>query len=142
MLDIWEYEKLPLRSKRFYWPGYEQEIETYIRECEQCQRRNPPNPRRIAPLGTINTTEPFEKIFEKISWDIMDPLPTSEQGTRYIVVVTDLFSKWVEAFAIKDTTSSTHAIVLVDEVISCYGAPTCIHSDQGANLCSEVIQTL
>ena len=125
-------------KERFYWPGYEQDIETYIRECEQCQRRNPPNPRPIAPLGTIKTTEPFEKI----SWDIMGPLPISEQGNRYIVVVTDLFSKWVEAFAIRDTTSSTLATVLVDEVISRYGAPTCIHSDQGANLCSEVIQTM
>ena len=28
-------------KERFYWPGYEQGIETYIRECEQCQRRNP-----------------------------------------------------------------------------------------------------
>ena len=125
-------------KERFYWPGYEQDIETYIRECEQCQRRNPPNPRPIAPLGTIKTTEPFEKI----SWDIMGPLPTSEQGNKYIVVVTDLFSKWVEAFAIRDTTSTTLATVLVDEVISRYGVPTCIHSDQGANLCSEVIQTM
>ena len=124
--------------ERFYWRGYKQDIETYIRECEQCQRRNPPNPRPIAPLGTIKTTEPFEKI----SWDIMGPLPTSEQGNKYIVVVTDLFSKWVEAFAIRDTTSTTLATVLVDEVISCSGVPACIHSDQGANLCSEVIQTM
>ena len=54
--------------ERFYWPGYEQDIEAYIRESEQCQRRNPPNPRPIAPLGTIKTTEPFEKIYPGISW--------------------------------------------------------------------------
>ena len=67
---------------------------------------------------------------------------TSEHGNRYIVVVTDLFSKWVEAFAIRDTTSTTLVTVLVDEVISRYGVPACIHSDQGTNLCSEVIQTI
>ena len=105
-------------KERFYWPGYEQGIETYIRKCEQCQRRNPPNPRPIAPLGTIKTP------FEKISWDIMGPFPTSEQGNKYIFVVTDLFSKWVEA---RDTTSTTLATVLVNEVISRYSVPTCIH---------------
>ena len=48
----------------------------------------------------------------------------------------------MEAFAIRDTTSTTLATVLVDEVISRYGVPACIHSDQGANICSEVIQTM
>ena len=41
-----------------------------------------------------------------------------------------------------NTLSITLATVLVDEVICRYGVPTYIHSDQGANLCSEVIQTL
>jgi hypothetical protein len=30
---------------RYYWPGYESDIERWVHECEECQRRNPP-PRR------------------------------------------------------------------------------------------------
>ena len=125
-------------KERFYWPGYEDDIEKYVQECQQCQRRNPPNPKPVAPLGTVKATEPFEKV----SWDIMGPLPTSEQGNKYVLVVTDLFTKWVEAFAIRDTTSITLATVLVDKVVCRYGVPACIHSDQGANLCSDVIKTM
>lgn len=55
-------------------------------------------------------------------------------------MVTDVFTKWVEAFAIRNTVATTLARVLVDEVICRYGVPKSIHSDQGANLCSEVIQ--
>ena len=125
-------------GERFYWLGYEHDIETCVRECVHYQKCNPPNPQSIAPLGTLTATEPFEKI----SWDIMGPLPVSDQGNKYILVVTDIFTKWVEAFALRDTTSITLATTLVDQVISRYGVPAYIHSDQGANLCSEVIKTM
>ena len=54
--------------------------------------------------------------------------------------MTDVFSKWVEAFAIRNTVATTLARVLVDEVICRYGVLKSIHSDQGANLCGEVVQ--
>ena len=123
---------------RFYWPGYERDVESWIKECEQCQKRKPPQPNPPAPLGTLQATAPFEIL----SWDIMGPLPISSQGNKYILVVTDIFTKWVEAFALKDTTANTLATVLLDEIICRYGAPCTLHSDQGANLCSSVIQCL
>ena len=98
---------------QFYWPGYEQDIQTWISSCQQCQRRNPPLPGPRAPLGTIKTNHPFKKL----SWDIMGPLPTSSKGYQYILVVTDLFSKWVEAFQLRATDSETLAKILVDEVM-------------------------
>ena len=73
-------------KSRFYWPGYEKDVECWVKQCEQCQKRNPPQPNPIAPLGTIKTTRPFERL----SWDIMGPLPTSTKGNKYILVITDL----------------------------------------------------
>ena len=58
---------------RFYWPGYERDVESWVKECEQCQRRNPPQPNPPAPLGTIQATTPFEVL----SWNKMGPLPVS-----------------------------------------------------------------
>ena len=122
-------------KERFYWPGYEQDIEKWIRDCELCQRRNPPHPSPRAPLETIRVQRPFQRV----SWDLMGPLPTSENGNKFILTVTDLFTKWVEAFPLKETTSPTLAATLVDNVICRYGVPENLHSDQGPNLCSEVI---
>ena len=55
------------------------------------------------------------------------------------MVITDLFSKWVEAFPLRVTDSETLARVLVDEIVCRYGVPT---SDQGSNLNGEVITSL
>ena len=64
---------------RFYWPGYEADVEKWIKCCDQCQKRNPPQPSVPAPLGTIQATRPFERI----SWDIMGPLPVTPCGNQY-----------------------------------------------------------
>ena len=122
----------------YYWPGYGGDVAKWIQECRECQRRKPPHQAQKAPLNTIQSTSPFEKL----SWDIMGPLPQSSRGNRYIVVITDLFSKWVEAFPIKSTDSETLAQVLVDEVICRYGVPSYLHSDQGANLTSNFMISL
>ena len=72
----------------------------------------------------------------------MGPLPTSSKGKKYILVVTDIFSKWVEAFTLKSTDTETLATVLVNEIVCRYGVPSGLHSDQGANLTSQVISSL
>ena len=124
--------------QRFYWPGYEADVEHWVRDCELCQKRNQPQPLPRAPLGTIRASYPFEKI----SWDIMGPLPVTNKGNKYILVVTDVFSKWVEAFPLQVTDGFTLTSTLMDEVICRYGVPTQLHSDQGSNLNAEVNQKL
>ena len=61
---------LDVIKSRFYWAGYEADVENWIKQCSECQRCKGPWPALSAPLGTITVTYPFEKI----SWDIMGPL--------------------------------------------------------------------
>ena len=122
-------------KQRYYWPGYKGDIQKWIAECASCQQRNAPQP---AVQGTITAKHPFDII----SWDIMGPLPLTTQGNKYVLVVTNLFSKWIEAFLLKTTNSETLAKVLIDEVIFRYGMPSSLHSDQGANLTSNLISSL
>eukprot|EP00731_Ephydatia_muelleri_P024409 Em0016g680a len=123
---------------RFYWPGYESDVERWVRECETCQKRNNPQTLPQAPLGSISASHPFQKI----TWDIMGPLPVIRKGNKYILVVTDVFSKWVKAFPLQVTDGLTLTSILMDEVICRYGVPQQLHSDQGSNLNAEVNQRL
>ena len=36
---------------RYYWPGYEQDTVQWVKQCEQCQKSNPPQPNPVAPCS-------------------------------------------------------------------------------------------
>eukprot|EP00731_Ephydatia_muelleri_P012602 Em0006g1496a len=82
------------------------------------------------------------KTLEKAFMGYNGPITCYVLWNKYILVVTDLFSKWVEAFPLAVTDSITLARILTDEVICQYGVPESLHSDQGANFVSEVMQSL
>ena len=124
-------------KERFYWPIYV-DVECLFHECVQCQRRNPPNPKPQAPFETIRANHPFQIV----TWDIMGPLPTSDTGFKYILVITDVFTKWVEAFPLRTTGAEILATIFVNEGVSRFGVPSQLHSDQGANFCGEIINAM
>ena len=71
--------------------------------------------------------------FERLGTDIIGPLPKSNSGNRYIVVVTDYFTKWLESFAVESIEAKIVANVLVREFITRFGTCLELHSDQGSN---------
>ena len=70
---------------------------------------------------------------DRLSTDILGPFPESTQGNKYVLAVTDYFTKWVEIFAILDQSAVTCAGVILNEVITRFGCPYDVHSDQGHN---------
>ena len=54
-------------------------MENYVRTWPSCQKHNPPQPAvSKAHMGTITAHYPFERI----SWDIMGPLPASPKRAQ------------------------------------------------------------
>ena len=80
--------------------------------------------------------------FQVIAMDIMGSLPCSNLGNKYVLVVGDYFSKWTEAYPMLDMEASTVAKLLVDQFICRFGTPEQIHTDQGRNFESRLIQEL
>lgn len=79
---------------------------------------------------------------EKIAVDLMGPMNETERFNRYILVVQDYFTKWVEAYPLPNDQAVTVAEVIVGEWVCCYGAPLTLHSDQCTNFESEVFKTM
>ena len=74
-----------------------------------------------------------------VAMDILGPLPESEAGNSYILVVTDYFTRWTEAYAIPNQEAITVAKKLTDEFFFRFSPPEQLHSDQGQNFESAVI---
>ena len=76
---------------------------------------------------------------ERIAMDILGPLPTSDSGNKYILIVSDYFTRWVEAYPIPDQEAHTIADVLTKQFICRFGVPLLIHTDQGRNFESKLM---
>ena len=67
---------------------------------------------RHHPLGNIPTGHRWDRIAMDIL-DVCDPTP---EGFRYILVIADYFSKWTEAFPMKNKCADTVADILVEKL--------------------------
>ena len=125
-------------KERFFWPGSTKDVKDWCRECDLCASRERPTRQPRAPLRTYNVGSPLERV----ALDVLGPLPVSDRGNKYILVVGDYFSKWTEAYAIPNQEATTVARVLVEEFVARFGIPRQIHSDQGRNFESKVFQEM
>ena len=77
---------------------------------------------------------------ERVAMDLMGPLPVTEDGNKWIMVVADYNSRWMEAYALPNAKAETVAAKFVSEFICRFGAPNELHTDQGTNFESEVFR--
>jgi len=130
-------KKTLLRTKnRFFWPKMAVQIKDFVRSCPVCAQTKLNSQHGKAPLQPIEVNEPF------VFWamDYMGPLPETARGNKHLLVVMDHFTKWCEVFPTQNQRASTVADILVNRVFSRFGPPTIIHSDQGRNFESNLMQ--
>ncbi len=83
---------------KFYWPRLAKDVEQYVKTCPICQQVSTPRFQNKAEMIPILQTRPFELVTS----DIMGPLrPASKSGNRYILILSDHFTKCVEIFPLK-----------------------------------------
>ena len=74
--------------------------------------------------------------------DILTELPETESGNKHIILFTDYYTKWVEAFAIPDRTATTVAVKLIQGILCRHGAPEKIISDRDSSFISDVFREI
>ena len=127
------YEKA---RSRFYWPKMRGSVRDWARECLECAKQKAPSKTPVAPLKQ----QIFGVPLERVAIDITGPFPVSTAGNRYIIVITDYFTKWTEAYPVASVNAEVVADVLVNQFISRFGTPRLLHSDQGRQFESELFQ--
>ena len=95
-----------------YWPYIHRDIETYCKTCHSCESRRNPTPRNKAPMQIANSSHPFQRVFADIT-----ELPVTSKHNRYILVVMDQFTKYVNLYALPDQTAQSVAKCIFDKYI-------------------------
>ena len=119
-----------------YWPGMETDVQKFVSSCERCPLAKPARDCNKAPLQPIFTSFPME------TWgmDIVGPLSYTSSGKRYILVATDLFSRWVETVPLADQSAKSVARAFIEAVVLRHGIPQALLTDQGTNFESQLMK--
>jgi transposase InsO family protein len=127
---------ITLLRDRFFWPKMGLDLANRISHCQRCLRRKTSVKIR-APMENIETTQPLELV----CMDYLS-LETSLGGYKYILVITDHFTKYAQAVPTRDMTAKTTAEAFLNNFVVHYGFPQRLHSDQGAQFEGKLIKEL
>ena len=89
----------------------------------------------MMPLTPILEVE----IFDLWGIDFMGPFPLS-YGNQYILVAVDYISKWAEAIPTRINDNQVFIMFLRENIISRFGAPRAIISDNGSHFCNRALK--
>ncbi|KAK3017710.1 hypothetical protein RJ639_003303 [Escallonia herrerae] len=80
----------------YYWLTMHRDALDYTRKCDACQRFSPIPRQSPSPLSSLSNPIPF------VMWgmDIMGPFPRATAQRRFVIMVIDYFTKWIEAEAL------------------------------------------
>ncbi|KAG7579116.1 Integrase catalytic core [Arabidopsis thaliana x Arabidopsis arenosa] len=117
----------------YFWPTIISDCIDYAKRCKKYQMHVPLIHQPSEFLSSISAPYPFMRW----SMDIVGPMHRSTRGVQYLLVLTDYFSKWIEAEAyinIKDYVVKTF---LWKHIICHYGVPYDIVTDNGPQFISN-----
>ncbi|CAM4850035.1 unnamed protein product [Rotaria magnacalcarata] len=123
-------------STRVYWASMWKDIYNYVAACQECQRFKYNNRPMATPMQLHEVLEPWHTI----GIDLMGPFPTTSRQKKSLLVIVDYFTRWIELFPMRTTTSTNIAQILINEVFSRYGLPKYILSDNGPQFVSNIFE--
>jgi len=125
-----------LRRLGYYWPKMIPDAVTYAKWCHACQVHGGFIHQAPAYLRSTTSTWPFEM------WAmvVVGPISPSSKGYRFILAITDYFSKWAEAIPLREVKVSDVVKFVKHHVIYRFSVPWRIVHDNGPQFVSQAFQ--
>ena len=81
-------------QSRYYWPGLTSAVHRLVARCHVCGSKKTWGKKRRSPLKQYMVGAPMERI----AIDILGPFPETARKNKFILVVSDYFTKWTESY--------------------------------------------
>ncbi|XP_033218334.1 uncharacterized protein LOC117173800 [Belonocnema kinseyi] len=123
---LWEYHDAPLSGHPgadvtiraiqtfFFWPGMNREIHRYVSGSHICICSKPMRAR----IPDTQSPRIDRRAWETVAVNLMGPYPRTRYGNHFILVVTDLFTRWVEAFPLRASDAPRLTIILEEDIFA------------------------
>ena len=123
----------------YYWPNMDKDVIEFIESCHRCQM----NKHRRFPIQALLKPLPqCSNINQRVHADLFGPLKTSGNNKKYILCMTDAFSKYVELVPLPDKEAATVAQAMFYKWLCRFGAPLIITTDGGKEFTAKVTKEL
>lgn len=119
------------------WRNMRLHVQSFVRKCDYCQA----NSEKKISVKVAPFTRASYHPMEVLNVDTIGPLPKDDSGNEYILVIIDCFSRWVELYAIPDTSAKSAAEPLLQHC-GRFGVPALIRSDRGTQFVNALIEQL
>ena len=124
-----------LRRHGYFWPSVLKDCIEFARGCVKCQIHGPI---QRVPAETLHSvTKPWP--FRGWAMDIIGKITPSSGAAKHvwILVVTDYFTKWVEAKSYAELTSREVSKFVEENIVTRFGVPEMIITDNGTIFTSD-----
>ena len=123
--------------QNYFWPNTKTDIQEIIARYFICQTNKLVRKKVRQPM--VLTDTPGDS-FNKVSLDIVGPLPLTKDGNKYILTMQDLLTKFCVAVPLAEVNSRTIAEAFLVRLVYVFGAPKIVLTDQGSNFTSSLIK--
>jgi transposase InsO family protein len=120
-------------SSRFFWRSLYTDVAEVVRNCPICSRNRIHERKRTSFPKLFPATEPLEYV----AMDILGPLPKTEHGHRFLLVICDRFSKLTRTVPLRSTSALVVAKAFCEHWVLVYGLPRYLLTDNGTQFTAK-----
>ena len=107
---------------RYYWAGMCAACAYHVKVCDTCQRTTYAPSRKKGGRQYIPVSSPFACCAIGVVGPIGNSASRTSNGNRFIVTIVDWFTRWVEAYPVKDA-SQESIVEALEQFTSKHGVP-------------------
>jgi Integrase zinc binding domain/Integrase core domain len=126
------------KRKTFFWPRIAEDVYETVRHCALCARNRISEERKTNPLKLFPANGPLESV----SMDILRPLPRTKHGNRFLLVISDRYSKVTKTVPLRTVTALSVSRAFCDHWAYVYGPPVSLLTDDGPQSTAKVLQAV
>ncbi|XP_049333328.1 gypsy retrotransposon integrase-like protein 1 [Astyanax mexicanus] len=120
----------------YFWPTLMKDVTEWVKCCRRCQLNDPMK------TGTpVLHSIKVKAAWEVIGLDLIGPLRETGQKNKYVLTMTDLYTKWVVAEPLQNKTATEVSAAII-KTLYLFGMVKKIITDQGREFVNELNENI
>ncbi|XP_066195442.1 gypsy retrotransposon integrase-like protein 1 isoform X5 [Sylvia atricapilla] len=127
---------LTLVESNYYWTSVTNDVKQWVYACQHCQAAKS-TATRVPQTHPIKAEDPWTAV----TIELMGPFSVTNRSHKFIIIMTDLFTRWTVILPLQDTSAAEIAKAIIN-VFFLYGPPQKMPIDQGKELVYQINEEL